>query len=139
MLILKFSGRIVAFHAYPTSSLTNLRRNQNIVMETVGTNVGRGYDSKTGEFRCPTSGYYVFMVTFLVGPKHMFSAKLVKNGKDIGYLSEHGSDPYSSVSSTVIVKLVTGDRVWLRTDRDTHDSHAVIYNMDTTFSGFRIS
>merc|ERR1711879_1078455 len=37
-----------------------LAANQIVVYRTIFTNIGGGYDSNTGKFKCPVSGLYVF-------------------------------------------------------------------------------
>jgi hypothetical protein len=38
------------------------------------------YDEKIGMFQCPTPGYYVFFVNFLVFAQKRLEAMIVKNG-----------------------------------------------------------
>ena len=42
---------------------TDVAFDERIVYETVTANVGSGYDSSTGIFTCPVSGYYYVSVT----------------------------------------------------------------------------
>jgi hypothetical protein len=41
------------------------------------------YDEKIGMFQCPTPGYYVFFVAFLIYPQKRLEAEIVKNGNVI--------------------------------------------------------
>jgi len=104
----------VAFHANVNGNV-GLNDNEMIRFDNVLTNVGAAYDGNIGMFQCPTPGYYVFFVAFLIYPQKRLEAEIVKNGNVIQrvYAGTQyiGDGPGSNM---VIVQLQQGDRVWVK-------------------------
>ena len=50
----------VAFTATHSTNASAFGAYATIIFDTVESNVGRGYDTKTGVFTCPFNGYYFF-------------------------------------------------------------------------------
>jgi hypothetical protein len=95
----------VAFHANVIGHV-GLNDNEMIRFDHVLTNLGSAYDDKIGMFQCPTPGYYVFFVTFLIFPQKRLEAEIVKNGNGIQEVyagtQSNGDGPGSNM---VIVQL----------------------------------
>nr|KAG5702263.1 hypothetical protein BaRGS_030618 [Batillaria attramentaria] len=53
----------VAFHAERTGSDYQSKRDETLILDHVVTNLGGGYDPKTGVFTTPVAGTYLFMAT----------------------------------------------------------------------------
>jgi hypothetical protein len=77
-----------------------------IRFDQVLTNLGSAYDGNIGMFQCPTPGYYVFFVAFLIFPQKRLEAEIVKNGNGIQEVyagtQSNGDGPGSNM---VIVQL----------------------------------
>ena len=54
----------IAFSAGVTKDLT-IQHAEVVKFDRIFTNIGRGYNSLTGVFSCPTSGIYVFQVNVI--------------------------------------------------------------------------
>jgi len=100
---------------------------------------GPDYDRTTGTFRCVIPGVYVFSVTLLSYPNKYVEAVIVRNGNTLAYMYAYNDNHYGSGSNMAIVRLETGDRVWVRVNGANHHSGTILYNTATTFSGFRLN
>ena len=108
-----------------------------IRFDQVLTNLGSAYDEKIGMFQCPTPGYYVFFVTFLIFPQKRLEAEIVKNGNGIQEVyagtQNNGDGPGSNM---VIVQLQQRDRVWVRVHYEWHHTGDLLDGPWCTFNGF---
>ncbi|KAJ8319678.1 hypothetical protein KUTeg_002773 [Tegillarca granosa] len=95
------------FH-HPTTSSA-------LVFKRVITNIGGGYNVSDGIFYCPKDGLYTFTVT-LEGVKRINVAGfLMKNNQNVAYAYEAGAQSgFQTLSVTIALKLVSGDRVWVK-------------------------
>lgn len=82
-----------------------------LVFSNALTNIGGGYNAVTGVFTAPLGGVYVFICKITetqnsVGPTIYF----VKNGASQGFnIGNEGSS-----SSSIVLELSSGDRVWVK-------------------------
>ena len=133
-----FSGVHVAFYAVIQYDKTNVGNHQIIQFDWVKLNIGNGYNSGTGIFTAPSSGFYVFFwSTTNKDYTYMNSELMVRGsiyGKTMSDAGEH--DDYESASNMAIVQLSRGDLVWLRSGT-WHDRH-LAGEQFSTFSGFRL-
>ena len=53
----------VGFYAYRSASRFTVTSLGTIIMDHVFTNVGNGFDTHSGTFTAPVSGYYAFFLT----------------------------------------------------------------------------
>ncbi|XP_061168854.1 complement C1q-like protein 2 [Saccostrea echinata] len=103
----------VAFTAI-LSHDTELANGQTVVFDKILVNRGNAYNKNFGHFRVQNSGIYQFTVSYLNNGKSSYFL-LAKNGNQeliIDYL-EYGQN-YSS-SSSVVVQLIVGDLVFVKT------------------------
>ena len=126
----------MAFHANVISHV-GLNGNEMIRFDHVLTNLGSAYDDKIGMFQCPTPGYYVFFVTFLIFSQKRLEAEIVKNGNGIQEVyagtQNNGDGPGSNM---VIVQLQQRDRVWVRVHYEWHHTGDLLDGPWCTFNGF---
>ncbi|KAL4235193.1 hypothetical protein ACF0H5_006831 [Mactra antiquata] len=111
---------VVAFSAYLDHVVRNLAKNQGIVYNQVLYNRAGGYDSTTGIFTAPTTGIYLFSWSVMarkLGGEHAYDIwlKLVVNGDHkLAAVAESRNDADDNQgSSTVILEVNQGDKVWL--------------------------
>ena len=126
----------MAFHANVNGHVS-LHDNEMIRFDQVLTNLGSAYDGNIGMFQCPTPGYYVFFVAFLIYPQKRLEAEIVKNGNVIQrvYAGTQyiGDGPGSNM---VIVQLQQGDRVWVKVHGKYHHTGDLLDGPWCTFNGF---
>jgi hypothetical protein len=126
----------VAFHANVNGHV-GLNDNEMIRFDQVLTNLGSAYDDKIGTFQCPTPGYYVFFVNFLVFAQKRLEAMIVKNGNLIQHVYAGTSDVgIGPGSNMVIVQLQQGDRVWVKVHDKYHHTGDLLDGPWCTFNGF---
>ncbi|XP_060602844.1 heavy metal-binding protein HIP-like [Ruditapes philippinarum] len=124
----------VAFFAKMDKHLVHAGIHQNIVFDTVVTNVGNGYHSHVGTFIAPVSGTYVFSAT-LVSFYHVNAhAEFVKNGQVLTTMFVNGAEAgYDTTSQTIVLQLQKGDDVVVQNK----DADKSFYGTGQgTFSGF---
>merc|ERR1712168_184139 len=124
----------VAFSAamLKVSNLRGGKHGAHMVYNSVQTNVGDGYNPKTGVFTAPVTGVYFFRFT-ASNRNHLdldMGVKLYKNQEEIMYNHENGVEDF--FSNAVTLELVMGDKVflmlppWVTVYADSHEN---------TFSG----
>ncbi|KAM9729399.1 complement C1q-like protein 4 [Menidia menidia] len=105
-----------------------------LVFESVQTNIGNAYNSKTGIFVAPVKGAFHFeWYIFGLGGGQSFGAVLVKNGERIFIAYQAAIHHQGTTSNGVTLLLESGDQVYLQ-----QWPHTQIYdngNRHTTFSG----
>lgn len=102
----------IAFTAHlndiPTTSST-------LVFKRVITNIGEGYNVSDGLFYCPKDGLYTFTVTLEGHSRINAHGYFMKNKKEVAYLHEQQvTNGYPSVTATIAIKLVFGDKIWIK-------------------------
>jgi hypothetical protein len=100
-------------------------------------NEGSGYDSSTGIFTSPVSGHFVFFTTSH-SDQNSLQTDIVLDGtsKVRTEAFNVGGAQYQTGTNMVLMKLIKGDRVWIkRTDGTGYYSEDVPI---MTFSGFKI-
>ncbi|KAI8779658.1 cerebellin-3 [Biomphalaria glabrata] len=127
------------------SSLLNLERpiatGERIIFDKVLTNVGNGYDPKSGNFTCPIRGLYSFSVGVLPMPNNLVIVDIYQNKNYL--ISVHGNDNavFTSASRTVVIKCNKGDKIYLVNNRAPYQIYATLdlTYQHNIFSGFLIS
>uniref|UniRef100_A0A2C9L115 C1q domain-containing protein n=1 Tax=Biomphalaria glabrata TaxID=6526 RepID=A0A2C9L115_BIOGL len=94
VLVLSLRVRNTKSVAVGFSSLLNLERpiatGERIIFDKVLTNVGNGYDPKSGNFTCPIRGLYSFSVGVLPMPNNLVIVDIYQNKNYL--ISVHGND-----------------------------------------------
>jgi len=127
----------VAFQARLQNNISNLPNSAVVKFDHIITNIGNAYDKGTGYFTCPEDGVYSFSWAFLTIAGKRFHTELVVDGTIItyAYLEGSGSKVNLGSSNSAVVKLKSGNKVWLRA-HGTHGHHAE--QPWSSFSGFKI-
>ena len=128
----------MAFQARLKNAINNLPNYAVVKFNQIITNIGNAYDKRTGYFTCPEEGVYSFSWAFRTTPGKSFHTELVVDGTVITYTylnaDDHSKADLSS-SNSAVVKLKSGNKVWLRAHR-TFGQHA---HADwSSFSGFKV-
>ncbi|XP_078265759.1 uncharacterized protein LOC144598966 [Rhinoraja longicauda] len=123
----------VAFMASMATHFTN--KNSGIIFSSVETNVGSYFDVMTGRFNAPIAGVYFFIFNMM---KHEdveeTTVYLMHNGNAIiTMFSSESKGKHDTAGNSGVLKLDTGDEVWLRMGNGAlHGDH----QRYSTFSGF---
>ena len=122
----------IGFTATASSSDTSWS-SSTLILSTVITNVGNGYNPSDGVFTAPVAGVYVFFVNLQGYSSNTLYTYIVLNGtskvRTLAYTN------YDAGPNLAVLSLQTGDRVWVK-----RDSGSSYYSEGriTTFSGFLI-
>ncbi|KAM9729389.1 complement C1q-like protein 4 isoform 1-T1 [Menidia menidia] len=105
-----------------------------LVFESVQTNIGNAYNSKTGIFVAPVKGafHFVWYIYGNGGGKNS-GASLVKNGERIFIAYQNGIHHHGTTSNGVTLLLESGDQVYVQQWPNTQIYDSI--NRHTTFSG----
>ena len=126
---------LVAFTA-SQADFCCLRRGKLMFQKTL-TNLGGGWSGRSGEFRAPSSGTYVFSWSALSSNNNHLQLALMRNGLEMAS-SWADAQGYQTASSTAVLTLRRGDVVFLSVlGGEVHEPR----NSDrgySTFSGYRI-
>ncbi|WAR13594.1 EMIL1-like protein, partial [Mya arenaria] len=108
----------VAFQAVLEKKSLELQTNEPIKFDRVFTNVGEGFDKKTGIFTAPVGGLYVFSATFLAGNGYYTEGTIVAKDESIVTVvsdrrtwSETNIDKADQSTVTCTLKIQKGDTV----------------------------
>ncbi|XP_062577663.1 complement C1q-like protein 4 [Saccostrea cucullata] len=133
----------VAFYAYMSSNVMvkTLSKHKTFVYDRVETNIGNGYDARSGKFTAPESGVDVFHTSTTAFDKSHSIVEIVKNNaiKDIGWADAMDHNDRAPASTMTILNLKKGDIVNTRVG-----THFAGNYMESnayarmTFSGFKL-
>ncbi|KAM9729397.1 complement C1q-like protein 4 [Menidia menidia] len=105
-----------------------------LVFESVQTNIGNAYNSKTGIFTAPVKGAFHFVwYIYGTGGGQTSGAVLVKNGERTFIAYQHGIHHHGTTSNGVTLLLESGDQVYVQQWPNTQIYDSI--NRHTTFSG----
>ena len=107
-----------------------------MVFNAVLSNIGNGYNPKTGVFTAPIDGTYVFYVAAVEYEKqHLRLDILINNVKKVQLIGHHAAD-YQTGTNMVVQYLKKGENVWVAYHQGKgYYSESIPM---TTFSGFMI-
>ncbi|XP_061180084.1 complement C1q-like protein 4 isoform X2 [Saccostrea echinata] len=109
------SGTQIAFYAYMSSNIKikTLSKQKIFVYDRVETNIGNGYDARSGKFIAPENGVYVIHTTTVAYDRSYSIIEIVQNGviKDIGLADAFDHADRASSSTLTILNLKKGDVV----------------------------
>ena len=99
---------------------------------TVGHQVGGGYDSTTGIYTAPYSGFYTFHTRLFPKSAATFFLDLYQNAYLVSRFLCQDENSRFTCSSSVTIHVSAGDRVWMQAD----DYNGACYNatFDNVFS-----
>ncbi|KAL4240091.1 hypothetical protein ACF0H5_000885 [Mactra antiquata] len=126
----------VAFFAVLSHSMLHAGENQNIVFDTVQSNIGNGYNPHQGVFIAPLDGTYVFHSSIVAYPNLEIWCLFVINGIPSSAIYAHRTDYHLDCGAQmIIVTLNQGDDVSVQSKaaNDAIYGNSWLY---TTFSGF---
>ncbi|XP_062586796.1 C1q-related factor-like [Saccostrea cucullata] len=136
-------GQQIAFYAYMSNNIqvNTLSKHKIFVYDRVETNIGNGYDVKSGKFTVPESGVYVIHTTIVSYDRSWGVIELVKNGvvKDMALADSGSHDDRDSSSTLTILNLKKGDVVYTRVG-PSHGGKYLESNVYArmSFSGFKL-
>lgn len=123
----------VAFTAAVTS-LSTTWNSGTLMFDVVITNVGNGYNPRSGVFTSPRKGTYVFYVSALEYLQQYLGLEIVLNNVPKVRLIGESAAAYQTGTNMVVLNLQKGDSVWVRHHHGKgYYSHSIPV---TTFSGF---
>lgn len=132
----------VAFSAGLSRNL-QLSHTEIVVYDRIYTNVGSGYDSNTGKFRCPTSGVYVFQFHSVANQGKTIWTELWHNGYYICSMYGHTTGDYATGGNSVVLRLTKGDEVYVKAVDPTNGAITNMYGASdevySTFSGYMVA
>ena len=137
---IRVASEPIAFYAqmendkYPSNYET-------IIFDHVQTNEGQGYDQNSGIFTAPNPGVYFFTWTIYSEGNGVTKFYIMSNSDlwDITYSDTKGTDNYDSDSGSMVVRLNTHDRVFIRAGRDcTTSIISNSYYGRSTFAGWKL-
>lgn len=99
----------------------------NLVFKHVITNYGDNYDATTGHYTVPFNGVYQFFVTISATGRQKAGVQVMKNSVSILTVWSE-SEPWSTTSQTVILKLQRDDIVFLRLQARASHLHGYYYS-----------
>ncbi|CAC5359558.1 unnamed protein product [Mytilus coruscus] len=113
------SAGTVMFSAYLSTTINNPHVDQTIIFDKTWTNINNVYNTRSGIFTAPVSGYYLFSLTVT---SHSFNThvNLVYNGKGVVTLIAdiHHANYYGRGSVTLIHQMNVGDNIWVSSNDD---------------------
>ncbi|XP_053385702.1 uncharacterized protein LOC128550518 [Mercenaria mercenaria] len=113
-----------------------------VVYDRIYTNIGGAYDSTSGNFTCPTAGYYVFEFHTLSEQGESSWLELYHNDKYIQSIYGHTSNDYASGGNAVVLLLAVGDKVYIKSVDGSYGANTVLYGQTdevySTFSGYLV-
>lgn len=122
----------IAFFVGLTENFGPVTEHTDIVFDRVITNIGSGYEPKTGRFTAPADGVYQFNVIISAQGRQKAAVMVLKNGEMVATVWAESIPYWSTASNVAVLSLDRGDQVWLLLLSRASYLHGYMY---TTFSG----
>lgn len=125
----------MAFTAAVTTTSTTWNSGT-LVFDAIISNVGNGYNPRTGVFTAPMNGAYVFYVSCIEYERQDLRLEIVLNNVSKVRTLAYGGTDYQTGTNMVVLNLREGDNVWVK-----HYLGRGYYSKSiplTTFTGFMI-
>jgi len=139
-LLFLFTGTLsekAAFHAH-LSQHVSVHAGLRLIFSSVITNIGSGYSRYSGIFTCHVPGVYLFNCAISSKCNDFIVTELMRNGVMVGTHEAVGTSEWDTQSSSsTIVQLNYGDRVWVQV-KNSHSSSPIYDTNYSTFSGVLI-
>ncbi|KAL3852117.1 hypothetical protein ACJMK2_015800 [Sinanodonta woodiana] len=125
----------VVFSAAMQNNIPLIGIGQELIFDTVRTNIGNGYDVRHGTFTAPVNGVYEFSFSAHVEGANVIGLDLKRNGVVIARsrTSQDTNGYFNMATNTVAVELQAGDDVWI--EHTTADNNLIFGRSMTAFSG----
>ncbi|XP_076453483.1 uncharacterized protein LOC143288742 [Babylonia areolata] len=104
-----------------------------LVMTDVYNNEGQAYDPATGNFTAPYPGTYCVLASTEPKMDQYAGVYLMVDEQSVDFAETTSHGSYQAMSVHMVMTLKAGQKVWLRSN---HDSH--FWYSPTTFSGFLV-
>lgn len=114
--------------------------NQEIPFKDITVDTHNGFHGDSGIFTTPVAGYYAVFATILTYPGIRVEFEITKDGTEISSAYSRGhSDVYGTGTTSGIVNLNVGDKVWVKVKVNGHTgSGNMVYKGYSSFMGFRL-
>ena len=134
--VTRLASEPVGFYAYMGSDESDPSNHHAIIFDRVVTNEGHGYNKFSGLFTSPSPGLYFFSWTIYSGGHGQTKFNIYVNYSSVDYTFSDtaGTGKYDSHSGSMVVKLQTGDSVYIRSGMDCTTS--IISNSAYGYSTF---
>lgn len=107
----------VVFNAYRDESYVNGGEDY-LTFSGCTVNIGNGMNPKSGEFKCPEGGLYLFLFTCCTFDMKKCLISIRKNGKDVTNFHDQDGDQNKGktmIGQNVLLELIVGDKVQIYT------------------------
>lgn len=116
-----------AFFAALANNSGPFTQDKDLAFTNVLTNYGENYSPLTGFYTAPFNGVYQFFLTVSATGGNKAGVNLMKNGKSILTVWSE-SQPWSTSSQTIVLKLNALDKVHLRIQSRASHLHGYMYS-----------
>ena len=103
----------IVFNAHSVTTCSP-PKGQPVVFSSVISNIGNGYNSTTGKFTAPVNGTYSFTIQLCIYYNRNGYFSLVLDGRRVTVVANYDHDYTTTVSTTVPLFLVQGQKVWVQ-------------------------
>jgi hypothetical protein len=116
-----------AFFAALANNTGPFKQDKDLIFTQVITNYGDNYDPTTGIYTAPYNGIYQFLITISATGRQKAGVNVMKNKQSILTVWSE-SEPWSTSSQTVILRLAINDNVYLRLQSRASHVHGYMYS-----------
>ena len=114
----------------------NISLHEVLKFDKLVTNEGNGFNAKTGVFRAPFAGVYVFDVTIGITGNSATDVNILKNGAVLLRVYGHSSSNWETATGSVTTHLNQNDDVYAAVA--SYSQQGLVGHGLTTFNGFMV-